>query len=692
VSVFLQFGGGEGHPTADPAQWGGKGAGLARMAVKGYPVPPGFVISTEMCKIYQDQPEAVMEAIMLDIDEHLEFIKAQFGYMPLLSVRSGAPISMPGMMDTILNVGMRPDVMKEWFERIGERATFDSYRRLLQMMGTTALNLDHAKFEEVLTTFRENAGAETDAELTVKDLKGIVNEYRLIYNVAGAVIPTGLDTQLGVCIDAVFKSWMNPRAIDYRRIEGIDDSIGTAVTVQAMVFGNMNDNSGSGVLFTRNPSTGELRMMAEYLANAQGEDVVAGIRTPDSLELPVPLGTKEKWKIELFDLAKKLELDYRDMVDAEFTVQDGELFILQSRVGKRSAQAAFHIALSMRAEGIISRDEMFDRVKRKHLRALLRPAIDPTFKAKPVWTGLPASMGIATGQVWKSSKMAVAMSEKGPVILVTEETTPDDIMGMAASVGILTRTGGATSHAAVVARSMDKPCVVGCIDLNLTDLPEGTVISIDGETGRVWLDAVPVVGGQLTPAAEALINELMETRQVIARVKEPRVGAVIMLADWLDWKDDKIDKALKQCQKIDSAGEELVFDITPPYQFGDEADQEIWNIAGGVLPEEERFIERVISRVLHSGMKKAKITGGNVSMASMFAMKEFEQVPMVGSFEELLHATGMVGVTQELAQVISPTGKMFDVINKLREAGLFSGRVSTSSLPPAYAAFELLGE
>lgn len=685
MQVFQRFGAGKGNLDADPMVWGGKGAGLARMAAQGYPVPPGFTISTEMCKVFQEAPEDVLDAIMADIDPHLQFIEEQFGYMPLVSVRSGAPISMPGMMDTILNVGAMTDECDAAMDKMSNRQAFDCQRRLLQMMGSTAMGIEHHLFETVLSVFRQQTGVKTDAELTAQDLEQIGEKFAQLYKEAGHEIPGTLKDQLRVCIKAVFASWMSPNAIEYRKIEGIDESLGTAVTVQAMVFGNMNDNSGSGVLFTRNPSTGECKIFAEYLPNAQGEDVVAGIRTPEVLDLEAAKLTP--WQIELAGLCDQLEADYKDMVDAEFTVQDGKLFMLQSRVGKRSAQAAFRIAVDMLHEGMIDTKTMMNRVKKKHLLTIRRPSIDPAFKDQPKWTGIAASMGIATGQVWKSSQMAASMAASGhKVILVTEETTPDDIAGMAASVGILTRTGGATSHAAVVARGMDKPCVVGCYDMKLNDLPEGTIISIDGETGRVWLGEVPVVGGTYSTDVRQFLATLMEEAGVLPQAEVPAPGVAVPLSCWLPLTDAEIADRINTALVMIEQGYELTFDITPPHRYGDQADDFIWNVAGTVL-EDERFMERVLHPVMHSKLKAVRIIGGTDSQRELFQMKGFKVMRSAQTLEDLIGETGVVQIDATMEKFLGPNG-----LQILREKGMFKGKVFAGSQPPAYAAFKLLGE
>ena len=691
TEVFQRFSKGNGNAEADAMVWGGKGAGLARMAAKGYPVPPGFTITTELCKLYQEQPEAVMDAVMADIEEHLEWLDGQFGYAPLLSVRSGAPVSMPGMMDTILNVGMTSSFFPQWVERIGERAAWDSRRRLLQMMGTTCFGLDSEAFEGALSAAREKQGVETDAELDVKSLKMVFDLFRAIYANNQIEVPDTVMEQLRVCIDAVFRSWNSERAIEYRKIENIDESMGTAVTVQAMVFGNMNDKSGSGVLFTRDPSTGEKKIFAEYLVNAQGEDVVAGIRTPEHLELHDDIGG---WGDQLYSLSMDLEKDYQDMVDAEFTVQDGKLFLLQSRVGKRSAQAAFKIANDLLKEGVIGEEEALSRVKRKHFLTLRRPSIDPAFKTKPVLQGLGASQGIAIGEVVFTSSAAVEKAKQGKkVILVTHETTPDDIAGMAAAVGILTETGGATSHAAVVARGMDKPCVVGCKELfSSKKLDVGTVISIDGATGRVWSGEVPVVGGELTPDAQELVDRMLAKQSLLPIVETPAPNSTVVLADWVFKTDAEIDELVKQLEVATKAGM-VVLDITPPHKFGTKDDEMIWAMAGPVL-EEDEWSMRVVHKVLHAKIDKAncRVSGGGPNIRELFGLKEFVVLPEVQTVHDLLAQDGMVAIDPQLAKFIAPGGDVRQFIGQLADKGLFKGQVVTGSRPAAYAVLEMMGE
>lgn len=496
---------------------GGKGFGLVQMCGIGLPVPPGFTITTAVCNHYRKS--TAKDTLLQDLLENdsgnayesvlhcMEWLREQFGYMPLVSVRSGAPVSMPGMMDTILNVGLTSETFPEWSQRIGEKPALDSYRRLIQMLGSTAFGIDHDKFEFQLASVKKQAAVKSDTELSKKNLQDLIKRYKIVFKEnAGTDFPDSMEMQLGFAIRAVFDSWMNPRAIEYRKLTKLCEDMGTAVNVQAMVFGNMGEDSGSGVLFSRDPSTGEPKIMGEYLRNAQGEDVVAGIRTPDKLDT-----VEATWCSELEQMTFKLEQHYKDMVDIEFTVQQGKLFILQSRVGKRSAMAAFKIAHDLVQEGVVTRDKALARLTTEQFKMVRRPSIDPSFKTKPHAVGLPACPGVAKGKPVFSAKDAINCTE--PCILVTHETTPDDIAGMAKAVGILTQTGGATSHAAVVARAMDKPCVVGCTELDLS--PEKWVnvhrLTIDGGTGRVWTGIdVPVVDSSDAHEIRAIMDWCME--------------------------------------------------------------------------------------------------------------------------------------------------------------------------------------
>lgn len=447
---------------------GGKGYGLWWMQQQGINVPPALIFPTTLCIEYRKAPKTVMKQIAKCLDEAFDVFLDKMGYMPLLSVRSGAKDSMPGMMDTILNVGITPVTSVFWSNKLGEECITNCALRLSEMYGSTVLGL-------------------TPRELQAAQDSG------------GVAVPFTLKEQVLGCIEAVFKSWDNERAKFYRKMNNISDDGGTAVTLQAMVFGNLNDNSGTGVLFTRNPDTGENVVVGEFLPKAQGEDVVAGTVTP------LPLSKLALWNPvvskELLETVTKLEDLKKNVQDVEFTIQDGKLYILQTRDAKRSAKAAIRIAMEMHADGTIDQQEVFNRVSRKEFDIAQLAILDPKFKGPPAFTGLPACGGVVTGVVVKSS--AAAINCKTKCILVTQETTPDDIEGMHAAGAVLTMTGGATSHAAVVARSMNKPCVVG-LSVTLAEFTDGEIISIDGSTGRVWKGTVPVIDGSADPALTAL--------------------------------------------------------------------------------------------------------------------------------------------------------------------------------------------
>src|SRR5581483_4657791 len=490
---------------------GGKGAGLAEMSKAGVPVPPGFTISTEVCNLYFENNQQVPEEVDRQTNEALEKLERQIGKQlgrgddPLLvSVRSGAKFSMPGMMNTILNLGLNDESTEALARKTGNpRFAYDCYRRFIQMFGEVALHIDMAKFDHVFDARKAKVKAKLDTDLTAEDLQFIIGEYKkIVKKETGNDFPQDPREQLTLARNAVFNSWNTPKAIYYRRMEKIPDSIGTAANVQAMVFGNMGDNSGTGVGFTRNPSTGERVFYGEFLVNAQGEDVVAGIRTPQpiaELEQVMPQAYNQ-----LREITTNLEKHYRDVQDFEFTIEDGKLYMLQTRNGKRTGPAAVRIAVDMVEEGLISKREAVQRVAPNQLDQLLHPVLDPAMRKglQKIATGLPASPGAAVGRAAFSSEDAVELAKKGPVILVRKETTPDDIHGMDVSKGILTAVGGLTSHAAVVARGMGRPCVVGASSVAVDEakkqalitfegkklvLKEGDWISLDGTLGEVYL-------------------------------------------------------------------------------------------------------------------------------------------------------------------------------------------------------------
>ena len=517
---------------------GGKGAGLAEMTRIGLPVPPGFTITTEACIEYYQKGSHFIDEIWPTILEHLKRLEQKLGKKfgdtnnPLLvSVRSGAPISMPGMMDTILNVGLNDETVKALARLTNdERFAYDAYRRLIQMFGSIVMGIDKDKFERELDAVKEKYGVKYDAELPVEGVKEVVERFKKVYKEeTGEDFPQDPLVQLRRAIETVFRSWNNPRAIKYREIHKIPHDMGTAVNVQTMVFGNMGWDSGTGVCFTRNPSTGKKELYGEFLPNAQGEDVVAGIRTP----MPISELKNRLPKIyeQLVKVAELLEKHYKDMQDIEFTVEKGKLYLLQTRTGKRTAQAAIKIVVDMAKEGIITKEEAIMRITPEQLQKLLHRQIDPKAKetAKVIARGLPASPGAAVGKVVFDSEEAEKLGNKGEkVILVRPETTPEDIGGMAAAQGILTARGGMTSHAAVVARAMGKPAVVGAemikIDLEKQEfrvgdvvVRKGDVITLDGAAGEVYLGELPTIEPRLTDEAVELLSWCDEFRRLGVR-------------------------------------------------------------------------------------------------------------------------------------------------------------------------------
>ncbi|MCS6984635.1 MAG: pyruvate, phosphate dikinase [Leptospiraceae bacterium] len=501
--------------ASDKLLLGGKGANLAEMTLLGIPVPPGFTISTEACTYFYENEHRFPPELMEQIKENLEKLSGKTGKVfgdaknPLLvSVRSGAPVSMPGMMDTILNLGLNKETVRGLMEKTGNpRFAYDSYRRFIQMFSQVVLSLEHDDFEHMLDNIKKKYHRLEDKDLSAEELQELVENYlAYVREKTGQDFPQDVMVQLEMAIRAVFLSWMNPRAVTYRKLHDISEKLGTAVTVQAMVFGNMGDDSGTGVGFTRSPINGEKRFFAEFLMNAQGEDVVAGIRTPFHIEKLCEI--MPSVYEELHSVAQKLEAHYRDMQDIEFTIENKKLYLLQTRTGKRTAFAAVRIAVEMVEEGLIDEKTAVKRVDPASLPSLLANIFDEADKArakkegKVMARGLPAGPGAASGKMVFSAEKAVEWAKKGEqVILVRIETSPEDISGMHSALGILTARGGMTSHAAVVARGMNKPCIVGCASLminyktgilqvrgedgKLFELKEGDYISIDGFTGEV---------------------------------------------------------------------------------------------------------------------------------------------------------------------------------------------------------------
>ncbi|MBC1607506.1 pyruvate, phosphate dikinase [Listeria welshimeri] len=519
---------------------GGKGANLAEMTNIGLPVPPGFIISTDACNDYTTGNKHLSEEIFEEVKIHLSKLETQTGKVfgstenPLLvSVRSGAPFSMPGMMDTVLNLGLNDSAAKGLADLTGDaRSAYDSYRRFIQMFGDVVFEIPSYQFEQALSRIKKANNYLLDTELTADDLTELIDAYKLIFSQAtGNDFPQNPLEQLRLAIIAVFDSWMNPRAVIYRRLHDIDASLGTAVNIQAMVFGNTGESSGTGITFTRNPSTGEKEVFGEFLLNAQGEDVVAGIRTPEpisALQMRMPMVYNE-----LLKTCELLENHYLDMQDIEFTIEKGKLYVLQTRSGKRTAKAAIQTAVDFVHEGKITREEAIMRVETKQLHQLLHPAFHESAlkNGHVIASGLPASPGAATGQIYFEAKEAVQAAERGiSVILVRNETSPEDIEGMARSNAILTAHGGMTSHAAVVARGMGKCCIAGCSELTINGkektitlktgekLYEGDYLSLDGSSGNIYLGEIALTEASIGGHFDELMGWADAAKKLMIRV------------------------------------------------------------------------------------------------------------------------------------------------------------------------------
>ncbi|HOQ74464.1 MAG TPA: pyruvate, phosphate dikinase [Limnochordia bacterium] len=579
---------------------GGKGANLAEMTALGIPVPPGFTITTEACTAFYANNEQWAEGLEGQVMENLAKLEqamgAKFGdpENPLLvSVRSGARVSMPGMMDTVLNLGLNDTTVEALAKKSGNpRFAWDSYRRFIHMYGDVVMGVPHELFEAAIAKKREDEGVEQDSELSVEALKALVQEYKaIVKDSAGTLFPDDPVQQLRGAIDAVFRSWNGARAIRYRQINNIPHEWGTAVNVQAMVFGNMGETSGTGVAFTRDPSTGENVFYGEYLMNAQGEDVVAGIRTP----LPIAELKKGMPEVyaELERIYKLLENHYKDMQDIEFTIQEGKLYLLQTRTGKRTATAAVRIAVEMVKEGLIDKQTAVMRVEPEQLDQLLHPMIDPKAKYEAIAKGLPASPGAAAGRIVFTAEEAEEWKERGEqVILVRNETSPEDIGGMHVAEGILTARGGMTSHAAVVARGMGKCCVAGCsaalideerktLTFGQTVLKEGDWITLNGSTGEVIVGQVPMVEAQVSGDLGTLLSWADEIRALGIRTNADTPhdaqtavdfgaeGIGLCRTEHMFFEGDRISAVRQMIFAKDQAGREAALAKLLPYQKGD---------------------------------------------------------------------------------------------------------------------------
>ncbi|MGC6496787.1 MAG: pyruvate, phosphate dikinase [Candidatus Puniceispirillaceae bacterium] len=653
---------------------GGKGANLAEMSGIGLPVPPGFTITTEVCTYYYDHERSYPEALLAQVDAAIAQIENETGARfadpanPLLvSVRSGARASMPGMMDTVLNLGLNDATAAGLAARAADtRFAYDSYRRFIQMYADVVMGVDHGLFEDALEEMKMRFGVFDDTGLTGENLVALVDIYKqIVSEESGEDFPQDPKDQLWGAIGAVFTSWMNARATTYRRLNNIPASWGTAVNVQAMVFGNMGDDCATGVAFTRDPSTGENSFYGEYLINAQGEDVVAGVRTP----LPLTIAAREAAESnavsmeeampevfgQLDNVRAQLEAHYTDMQDLEFTVQQGKLYMLQTRSGKRTAAAALRMAVEMAEEGLITRDEALLRVDPIALDQLLHPTLDPDAEKTVLTQGLPASPGAAAGEIVLTADRAEALAGSGKqVILVRQETSPEDIHGMHAAAGILTARGGMTSHAAVVARGMGRACVSGAGDLRFDEtigkvyirdheLQEGDIITIDGGTGEVFLGSVKTIQPQMSGAFSTVMGWADEARRMSVRTNaetpaDARTavdfgaeGIGLCRTEHMFFDVDRIVAMREMIMAADHVGREVALAKLLPMQRRDF--EELFTIMAG-LPVTIRLLDPPLHEFLpHSPEELAEVAaaaGITAETARQRSLKLSESNPMLG--------------------------------------------------------------
>src|SRR5947209_4054708 len=653
---------------------GGKGANLAEMANLGLPVPPGFTITTEVCTYFYAHGKKYPDELAGEIDAAPAHVGKLTGHSfgdnenPLLvSVRSGARASMPGMMDTVLNLGLNDTTVQALAKSAeDERFAYDSYRRFIQMYSNVVLGIEHHNFEEVLDLLKSQKGHDLDTDLSAAEWREVIAEYKgIVERESGKPFPQDPREQLWGAIGAVFGSWMNQRAIAYRRLNNIPESWGTAVNVQAMVFGNMGETSATGVAFTRNPSTGDKELYGEFLVNAQGEDVVAGIRTPQNITEAARIAAKsdkpsmETVMPEVFrqfvETTQKLEAHYRDMQDMEFTVERGKLWMLQTRSGKRTTKAALRIAVEMAKEGLINRDEALLRIEPGGLDQLLHPTIDPKAERNVLATGLPASPGAASGEIVFNSDEAETLKSSGhKIILVRVETSPEDIHGMHAAEGILTTRGGMTSHAAVVARGMGKPCVsgVGSIRVDYAKqtmsvagktFKKGATITIDGSTGQVIEGAVAMLQPELSGEFATIMEWADEARRLGVRANadtpnDARVarkfgaeGIGLCRTEHMFFEGDRIVAVRELILADDEKGRRAALSKLLPIQRGDFAD--LFEIMSG-LPVTIRLLDPPLHEFLpHSDdeiAEVAKAMGADADKLKRRAQELHEFNPMLG--------------------------------------------------------------
>ena len=657
------FGGGRTEGNAEMRKLlGGKGANLAEMANLDLPVPSGFTITTEVCSYFYKHKQTYPNSLKLQVEEALSALETKMGMKfgdtsdPLLvSVRSGAPVSMPGMMDTVLNLGLNDETVKGLEKKSGDaRFAWDSYRRFIQMYADVVMGVHASDFETILEAYKDSNNLESDNDVTAEGWQNIVKAYKeLVHNEAGKDFPTDPQEQLWGAINAVFDSWMTPRAVTYRQINDISADLGTAVNVQAMVFGNMGDDCGTGVAFTRDPATGENVFYGEYLINAQGEDVVAGIRTPKPIsEMKADMPTAYQ---ELLDVRQKLEQHFRDVQDIEFTIQQNHLYMLQTRAAKRTAAAALRVAVALVEEGMVTKEEALLRLQPQQLDQLLHPTLDPKAATTVIGKGLEASPGAACGEIVFTADDAEAAAAQGrDVILCRIETSPEDIHGMHAAKGILTARGGMTSHAAVVARGMGKPCVSGAATL-IVDLKEktlrtadlllqeGDIITIDGTSGRVFYGRVPVVEAELSDDFETVMGWADECRRMRIRgnAETPKdaqmarqfgaEGIGLCRTEHMFFDPARIRRVREMILAADDAGRAEALSHLLPEQRADF--EEIFKIMDG-LPITIRLLDPPLHEFLPTSSKDIQAFADETGMTFMHIKNRVQDLhefnPMLG--------------------------------------------------------------
>jgi pyruvate,phosphate dikinase len=678
-----------GAPDCNKETLGGKGFGLVDRHGMGVPVPPAKILSTELCRIYKKDPDTVRAYLKNEaIPQILSALRKLDGSSSLFSVRSGAKVSMPGMMDTILNVGLTKANLPAWESKIGARAARDCRRRLLQMYGTVVCGIDGSKFESEIANIKTKRRVVEDRELDAADMMQVITAFEKVLKKERVVVPESLEEQILAASEAVLKSWDNSRAKEYRKIRGFSDEWGTAIVVQEMVFGNLNEQSCSGVVFSRNPALGNNEPMGDFLANAQGEDVVAGVRDPD------PIYKMKDWNPvaykTLMDITERLERESKEVQDIEFTVESGVVYILQTRSAQMSALATMKIAVEMSKSGLITKAEALNRVSLEQYEQLCMPMISPTFKGTPDVLGLAASTGIASGKVVFSSEAAV--DHVGDCMLLAEETTPEDLPGMHAARGILTATGGVTSHAAVVARGMDKVCVVGASEvkfiknahgeiqeakIGIHTVREGDTLTLDGATGRVWVGtSVPVVpGGELPVMLDfnEMIYEVFPVYRIVTDGRDLNMDIPSVFATYL--LDGLTESRIRQEIKDSLPYLNGVIDLSTLEEHAPKEDAEILSL-GGSTKDDEVFrvkCDAVLSYGGERGSVRVHLGRRHSDVAERFKRSGFDVVEPSGL------ASG--GQGQSVFTICSGAEPATAAILKATVAGQSKAVVAAASVP-----------